>query len=625
MKTPSIALLSIVAVLTSACGGGGGGTAPATPPPTPTGGTSVTDVQGSGSTSPMSGVTVTLSAIVTGDFQDNDANSTNNLGGFYVQQETPDTNASTSEGVFVFDGDNPATGVDVGDRVDITGTVSEYFGETQINATAVSVTGTGLIQATDVNLPASTVATNSDGDVIADLERYEGMLVRFPQKLTVSSLRFLERYGEVGLAQGGRPFQFTNSNQPDSPAYASHKDALAAVSIVLDDGLRSNNPAVIRHLNAGATPDYSIRTGDSISGVTGNLRYSRGSGGSGDEGWRLVPTENTQFDDDNPRPGAPTVAGSIRVASFNVLNFFSNVDNGQAICGPQADQNCRGADSAAELSRQLNKTVSALEMMSADIVGLIELENNASASVVALVDALNDRIGGGSYAFVNTGSIHDDAIKTAFIYDTASIQPSGAFAALTSTVDPRFDHNRNRPALAQTFEVLGSGATLTVVVNHLKSKGSSCDSAGDPNTNDGQGNCNMTRTSAAAAIADWINTDPTASSDPDFLIIGDLNAYVMEDPLTAFKNAGLTNLLEASADPYSFVFDAQAGALDHALATASLVSQVSETIEWHINADEPQLLDYNLENGRDAGLFDASSPYRASDHDPVIIGLDLTN
>ena len=573
----------------------------------------------------MSGMTVTISAIVTGDFQDNDANTTSNLGGFYVQQETPDSDASTSEGVFIFDGDNPATAVDVGDRVDIAGTVSEYFGETQINATTVSVTGTGIIQATDVNLPASAIAMNSDGDAIADLERYEGMLVRFPQKLSVSNLRSLERFGEVGLAQGGRAFQFTNTNSPDASAYAANKDALAAVSVILDDGMRSNNPAVIRHLNSGATPSYSLRTGDSISGVTGNLRYARGSGSSGDEGWRLEPTENARFDDDNPRPGAPALAGSIRVASFNVLNFFSGVDNGQAICGPQADQNCRGADSAAELSRQLDKTVSALQMMSADIVGLIELENNATASIATIVNALNSRIGGGSYAYVNTGSIHDDAIKTAFIYDAANIQASGAFAILTSAVDPRFDHNRNRPALAQTFEVLGSGAKLTVIVNHLKSKGSSCDSNGDPNTNDGQANCNMTRTNAAAAIADWINTDPTASGDPDFLVIGDLNAYVMEDPLTALKNAGMTSLLEANTDPYSFVFDAQAGALDHALATASLVPQVSETIEWHINADEPQLLDYNLENGRDANLFDASSPYRASDHDPVIVGLDLTN
>ncbi len=193
------------------------------------------------------------------------------------------------------------------------------------------------------------------------------------------------------------------------------------------------------------------------------------------------------------------------------------------------------------------------------------------------------------------------------------------------SVDSRFNDDRNRPALAQTFQVRSTGARLTVVVNHLKSKGSDCDSDGDPNLADGQGNCNQTRTSAATAIADWLAADPTSSNDPDFLVIGDLNAYLMEDPLKALENAGFTNLLDRQRNPYSFVFDAQAGALDHALVSASLLPQVVETLEWPINADEPALLDYNLEHGRDRNLFDGNSPYRASDHDPVIIGLDLLN
>jgi hypothetical protein len=619
-------IIALSAFVVTACGGNGGGvTTPTTPPPT--GGTVVSDVQGPGAASPMSGQTVTISAIVTGDFQDDDSDTDNNLGGFYVQQETPDADAATSEGIFIFNDDNPATDVSVGDRVEIAGTVNEYFGETQIIASSVRVTGTGMIQATDVNLPASAVTSNSDGDSIADLERYEGMLVRFSQKLSVTNLYFLERYGEVGLSQGGRLYQFTNGDAPDVAGYTAHKEGVASRSIILDDGMRSTNPATSRHLTAGAAADYSIRTGDSITGVTGNLRYSRGSGGGGEEGWRLMPTENIVFVDDNPRPGAPSVAGSIRVASFNVLNFFSNVDAGQAICGPLGNQNCRGADSAEELSRQLEKTVTAIALMDADIIGLIELENNATASIAMIVDALNARISGGTttYSFVDTGTINSDAIKTGFVFNSSTIRTTGSFAILDASVDPRFVDNRNRPALAQSFEVLANGAVLTVVVNHLKSKGSSCDSAGDPNIDDGQGNCNMTRTNAAAAIADWIGTDPTASGDTDFLIIGDLNAYLMEDPLTALKNAGLTSLLESNADAYSFQFDAMAGALDHALASPSLNGQVVAAIEWHINSDEPHLLDYNLENGRDADLFDPNSPYRASDHDPVIIGLDLTN
>jgi len=261
--------------------------------------------------------------------------------------------------------------------------------------------------------------------------------------------------------------------------------------------------------------------------------------------------------------------------------------------------------------------------MDADIVGLIELENNATASIAMIVNALNSRIGGGTYDYVDTGTIHTDAIKTGYIYNSATIRTRGAFAILDASVDARFVDTRNRPSLAQSFEVLASGAVLTVVVNQLKSKGSSCDALGDPNISDGQGNCNIIRTNAAAALADWINTDPTASGDADFLIIGDFNAYRMEDPLTALKNAGLSNLLEGNTDAYSFQFDALSGALDHAIVSPGLLGQVNGAIEWHINSDEPPLLDYNLENGRDPGLFNANSPYRASDHDPVVVGLDL--
>jgi predicted extracellular nuclease len=617
--TPTIPGLCLLV----ACGGGSG-TAPAVPLPSASGPTSIAEIQGSGLSSPLAGQTVSFSGVVTGDFQNNDADNTNNLGGFYVQDEAPDADPATSDGIFVFDGDSPVRNVSIGDRVSVQGTVNEYFGETQITKPTVNIVGSGSIQATDVRLPAERTATNSDGDLIADLERYEGMLLRFPQTLSVSNLRNLERFGTVGLSEGGRLYQFTNGNAPNAARYAAHKSLTARRSILLDDGTRSSNPATIRYLDAGRDAGYSIRTGDTIAGITGNLRYSRGSGGNGDESWRLMPTMEPLFDSVNPRPGSPPVGGSVRVASFNVLNFFSTVDSGQAICGPRGSDNCRGADNRQELDRQLARIVSALTLLDADIVGLMELENN-SGSLQMIIDALNDKIGKSVYAFVNTGTVHDDAIKTGFVYKPATIGLAGSFALLDRSVDSRFNDARNRPALAQSFEVIATGAVLTVVVNHLKSKGSSCDADGDPNLADGQGNCNQTRANAAAAIADWVANDPTGSNDTDYLIIGDLNAYTLEDPLAALKSAGFTSLFDVQSNPYSFIFDGQAGALDHAIASASLVPQVVDTMEWHINADEPALLDYNLEHGRDPALFDPDSPYRVSDHDPVVVGLDLTD
>lgn len=161
------------------------------------------------------GRTVTIVGIVTGDFQENDADDTSNLGGFYVQDETPDADVATSDGIFVFDGRSPAVDVSVGDRVSVAGTVKEYFGETQITDPAISIVGSGTVAAIDISLPITSTTTNSDGDLIADLERYEGMLVRFPQQLSVSNLRSLEQFGSVGLSEGGRLYQFTNGNPPD--------------------------------------------------------------------------------------------------------------------------------------------------------------------------------------------------------------------------------------------------------------------------------------------------------------------------------------------------------------------------------------------------------------------------
>ena len=171
--------------------------------------TAIHDVQGAGETSPLNGQEVTVEGVVTGDFQEGDADTARNLGGFYIQN-IPDADFATSDGVFIFDGNSPATDVDVGDAVRVTGTVNEYFGETQINASAVSVLGAGAIQAVPINLPVAATTTNSDGELIADLERYEGMLITFPQTLTVSQLRNLERFGEILLSEGGRQYSFTS-------------------------------------------------------------------------------------------------------------------------------------------------------------------------------------------------------------------------------------------------------------------------------------------------------------------------------------------------------------------------------------------------------------------------------
>jgi predicted extracellular nuclease len=339
--------------------------------------------------------------------------------------------------------------------------------------------------------------------------------------------------------------------------------------------------------------------------VTGVLDFAFGL-------YRVQPTEGAEHSVENPRPAQPDdVGGNVKVASFNVLNYFTTLDR-------------RGANTPEEFERQRTKVIAAITAIDADVVGLIEIENN-DAAIEDLVSGLNEASGARTYAYIDTGVIGTDEIKVAFVYKPARVTPVGDHAILDSSVDPRFIDTKNRPALAQTFQANESGGIFTAVVNHLKSKGSDCNDVGDPDTGDGSGNCNLTRTAAAGALVDWLASDPTGSGDEDFLIIGDLNSYDKEDPIDALLAGGYTDLIREFVGElaYSFVFDGQLGYLDYALAGAGLVDEVTGATEWHINADEPDILDYDMtfkQPAQDA-LFEPNA-FRSADHDAVIVGLD---
>ncbi len=291
------------------------------------------------------------------------------------------------------------------------------------------------------------------------------------------------------------------------------------------------------HPVPGLSTGNFFRGGDTITGLTGVLHWSF-AGQSGTDAWRIRPVVEAfdyAFTPANPRPGLPEVDGRIKVASFNVLNYFLSIDTANT-CSPTQTADCRGADSEQELQRQRAKLLAALEQLDADVFGFMEMENTPG------VEPLADLVAGlPGYAYVDTGPTGTDAIRVGIIYKTTTVSPVGAHAVLDSQafVNPRnASVDRNRPAVAQTFQETLTGERFTVVVNHLKSKGSGC-GGGDDDTTTGQGNCNLTRTLAAQALADWLATDPTGSDDADVLIIGDLNSYAKEDPITALSDAGL--------------------------------------------------------------------------------------
>ncbi|KKO48005.1 endonuclease/exonuclease/phosphatase [Arsukibacterium sp. MJ3] len=570
--------------------------------------TAIFTIQGSGAASPLLGEVVQVEAVVTQTLP--------GLRGFNVQAvgAEQDADPATSEGVFVFVNSSDI-GVTAGQRVRLLATVAEFNGHTQL--TNVSAT----LDCGVSELPAATLLTLPVAS-LAELEAVEGMLVRFEQALTVNDTFTLGRFGELTLANGRR-YTPTQVVAPGADAIA-----LAAAQrlnrIILDDNSTVQNPAQVPYPAPGLSAANPVRGGDTIVGLTGTLHYSFSE-------YRIMPSEPVTILADNPRTAAPTLHsdGNVKVASFNVLNYF----NGDGLGGgfPTA----RGANSAFEFERQREKILAALAAMDATVIGLMELENDgfASTSAIAdLVDGLREASGQPQWQFVQTAvsPIGTDQITVGLLYRADLLQPVEAArlldsnnSALDDAGQPLFDDNRNRPMMAQRFRLIANDAEFVVMVNHLKSKGSGCGAA-DGDNGDGQGNCNISRTRAAQAIGIFADEH---YADIPAMVIGDLNAYAKEDPITTLAQAGYYNVFEAldKADSYGYVFQGLVGSLDHALLNQSALDVLADAAKWNINADEPIALDYNVEFKTEQQIYDYYAPdaYRSSDHDPVIVALQL--
>ncbi|XRQ12520.1 ExeM/NucH family extracellular endonuclease [Actinomadura welshii] len=523
----------------------------------------IAEVQGPGDASPLVGRTVRVEGVVTADFQRSDQ-----LGGFFIQDPAPDRDPRTSDGLFVYSTREVAEG----DRVLVTGTAIEFNGLTELSpVSAVDVCGKGRIAPARVRLPLRGGA---------EMEHYEGMLLRFGQRLTATETYTLGRYGEVTVSAGGRLFQPTDG-------HGSTQAGNDARRLLVDDASNVQNPDTIPY-----TDPRVLRIGDSAHGLTGVLGYGFGE-------YRLQPTRKARFSNANRRPKRPRhVGGNVRVASFNTLNWFTTLGS-------------RGADTAEEQERQLTKLIAALKGLDADVVGLMEVENNGGAAVKALVDRLNQAVGAGTYSWVEHPYPGTDEIHVALIYKPRKVRPVGA---ASSSQDPVFD----RPPLVQTFRPSSGRTPFTVIVNHFKSKGCGGATGPDADQGDGQGCYNARRVDQAAAVR------AIADGSPGPLIIGDLNAYAAEDPIKVLTDGGLVSQTKRFVRPgrrYSYVFDGQSGELDHALAGGALSRRVTGTTIWHINSDEPVFLDYNTEFNPPG--FYRPDAFRSSDHDPILLGLRL--
>ncbi|MGB3911058.1 MAG: ExeM/NucH family extracellular endonuclease [Pseudolysinimonas sp.] len=551
-------------------------------------------VQGTGAATPIPGQQVTLRGVVVGDLP--------GLSGFYVQDPDGDGDTATSDGIFVF---SPVD-VGLGDTVAVTGGVSETFAQTQITSqtdVAVCIDGGAgdLPAASALDLPADDAARES----------LEGMLVQPADALTVSEVFDLTSFGELTLSEGGLLVQPTELARPGAEAQQiAAENALRR--ILLDDGSTARLNATTAPYLA---PDAPVRVGDVVA-FTEPLVL-----GFGFSAWRLQPADGTAdgvFAPQNTRPATPdAVGGDLRVAAFNVLNYFVTFDPAVG----------RGARSAEQFELQAGKIVPAILALDAEVVALMEIEDtdstgyrpgDADAALADLVARLNAAEGSGAWAYVplpdELYAVDRDVIRNGIIYRSDVVQPVGDSVGL---VDETVWDNAREP-IAQTF--VKDGDALTVIANHFKSKGSPAGATGDnADSGDGQAAWNGDRVRQAQSLAEFAAGIAEQTGDADILLMGDFNAYSREDPIVALEVAGYVDLgREFDPGRYSYVFDELSGSLDHALASQPLADKVTDAVHWNINAVESFAYQYS----GDPELY-AAHPYRSSDHDPVIVGIGL--
>lgn len=613
----------------------------------------IAEIQGTGDSTPLNDQLVTTRGVVTATYP------TGGYDGYYIQ--TPgtggDAGSAASNGLFVYSAATVGD-VRVGDYVEVTGTAGEFYGLTQVSVPAGG--------ATVLDAPAEAVKPLTVAWPATDGEReaYEGMLWDPQGQWTLADNYALNGYGELGLAAGTSKLVpgATTLPQPTDVAPAGSDRAAAvetenlARSITLDDGSTANylgadinKDIPLPYLSRGA----QVRVGapvDFIGNVILDYRH---------DAWRFQPLTQLTGANTTDQPAAfgktrttapDEVGGDVRIATFNVLNYFTTTGDQLTGCSYYTDRDgnpitvrsgcdARGAANAENLERQEAKIVAAINGLDADVVSLEEIENSAAfgqdrdAALAQLVDALNSASpkpghgngkgkGPKTWEYIPTPAAvpaDEDVIRTAFIYRKAAVKPAGSSVILD---DEAFSNAR--PPLAQAFTRARGPKhdRFVAIVNHFKSKGSDpADGSGNADTGDGQGAWNAARVQQASALVGFAETMKRTAKTAKVLLTGDFNSYTQEDPMQVLYRAGYTDL-GSRTGKQSYLFDGRTGSLDHVLASGAAERHVTGQDIWDINADEPIALEYSRYNYNVTDFY-SPDPYRASDHDPLVVGLEL--
>ncbi|HAS6110736.1 TPA: ExeM/NucH family extracellular endonuclease [Vibrio vulnificus] len=670
------------------------------------------EVQGEAYSSPLieSGFTSKEEYLVTGVVS---AVATSLVKGFYLYDDNADGNVKTSDGIFVKTSGAVSKDM-IGQQICVRAKVNEDYGMTTLLPTGNiwEVKNSTPVEVTPVKLER----IDSDDDTFrSTLERLEAMPVVLVEDMDAAEgnqdMRVSRTFSfDYSAKRNNMVIAYKRPNPQPNQDHVAGSDAAKAQTaqnkdyrIVVESDEKPANGKIPYYPEFASDPHNNyIRINDSVVGMTGVLHYSYNE-------FRLIPTANVtkaNFVHNTPRTSSPVIKESygddgftIKVATQNVLNYFNSPYGGH---DNQFGDN-RGAESQQEFERQQAKIVEAIYGLDADIVGLMEVENNGFGDFSAireLLEAINakyykenykDRFARESihnrYVFVGFDkngdqvldqfdTIGSDAITTGIIYRPSKVSviagkvipmpwqdaPMIVDADGKPVVDGKGElaesgKNYQRNTVAATFRVLNTGKQLTVSVNHLKSKGSTCwdDYVGTKAVDDdAQGSCENFRVASTYHLGQEM-----AKIGGDQIVLGDMNSYAHEDPMLvltsnptkkALKAAdyikvgnkwqfngeqgpvitqtfGFINAVDyktpAGETSWSYSYNDEVGSLDHLLITSSLKSRLVDAVDWHINAPESTLFDYSNKykggDSNEANPFYKADAFRSSDHDSALV------
>lgn len=424
-------------------------------------------------------------------------------------------------------------------------------------------------------------------DDFKNASQYDGKMVELNQILYVTNIGNWNKYGEITLSSK-RLMSPTEIALPGSDEYYSLVQSNNFDQLILSDGSSDIYPTPRPWTGE---KDY-IRTGAYTTHIVGRFTIE-------EYGYTITPTEEPVFEN-NIRPTMAEDLGDydVKVCGFNLKYYLaSNWGTGY---GPETEE---------EAEQQHRKIVKALLAIDADVFGLVEIQQGQDA-LQKLADALNAIDSEAEYTYINDGTqVYGSYTKAGYLYKSSKLTPVRQLQSNDTGVK-----NRKK---AQGFQVKNTGEKFVFMINHFKAK-SGKGSGDNADKGDGQSTYNGDRVREATAVNTFAKSCTSYFGDSDVLIMGDLNAYSMEDPIRVFTDAGYTNLIKEyeGEEGYSYSYRGTLGCLDHALANESILGQVTGCEVFHINTDESTVFAYD-------GYSYQDNMYRSSDHDPVVVGLRL--